>query len=270
MPMRSIRCSPSSTAPSAPGWPPSRTRAATASISTSRVTTRACSLSPDPQTPSGGLFWPIFTTDEMAAATSDAAVPAAMLDVEAGLAATEAELGLVPQPAARAIASACSTHRFDLGAIGRAARLGANPVIPLVAELRSAVGEEAAGYVHLGATSQDILDTAFMLVVRRSADLLLGDLGLLAAAAADLADRHRATLQLARTLLQPALPTTLGLRAAGWLSATLDATDSIRRVRDRRLALQLGGAAGTLASLGGDGLRVAERLAGRLRDAGAG
>lgn len=220
-------------------------------------------MSPDPQA-AAGLFSPIFTSDEMAAATSDAAVLTAMLEVEARLAATEAELGLVPALAAGAIATACSTGHFDLDALGRAARLSANPVIPLVAALRSEVGAEAAPYVHFGATSQDILDTAFMLVTQRAADLVMADLGRLAAAAAALADRYRATLQLARTLLQPALPTTFGLRAALWLTATLDATDSIRRVRDQRLALQLGGAAGTLASLGSDGLRVAERLAGKL------
>ena len=210
-----------------------------------------------------GLFTPILTTPAMAECTSDAAWLQAMLDVEAALASVEAEIGLIPRSAAEAIARACDAGAFDVDAIGRAARLSGNPVVPLVAALRQAAGA-AGDYVHLGATSQDILDTAAMTVIRRAADLVLADLRRLAAAAAVLAERHRATLTVARTLLQQAVPTTFGMKAAGWLNASLDSGESLSRTAHERLAVQLGGAAGTLAALGSNGPAVLEGLGGAL------
>jgi 3-carboxy-cis,cis-muconate cycloisomerase len=209
------------------------------------------------------LFDPIFSTDEVLAATGPNAWLQAMLDVEAALAGVEAEIGLVPDDAAATIAGCCLAERFDPGELGRAARHGGNPVIPLVEALRAVVPEPAAQWVHRGATSQDILDSAAMLVTRRSIVLIDGELDGLAAACAELAARHRHTVMAGRTLLQQALPITFGVKAAGWL---VGAVEVRARLGDavRRLAVQLGGAAGTLAAFGGEGPEVVRRLSARL------
>jgi 3-carboxy-cis,cis-muconate cycloisomerase len=209
------------------------------------------------------LFDPIFSTDEVLAATGPNAWLQAMLDVEAALAGVEAEMGLVPADAAATIAGCCRAARFDPGELGRAARQGGNPVIPLVEALRAVVQEPAAQWVHRGATSQDILDSAAMLVTRRSIVLIDGELDGLAAACAELAARHRHTVMAGRTLLQQALPITFGVKAAGWL---VGAVEVRARLGDavRRLAVQLGGAAGTLAAFGGEGPEVVRRLSARL------
>jgi len=197
----------------------------------------------------------------MLATMSDRAWVQAMLDVEAALARAEARIGLIPSRAAEGIAAQCRVDEFDVAQLGRAAVRSANPVIPLVNALRAAVPNEAAPYVHHGATSQDILDTAMMLIARRGLDLILADLERAAAAAATLADRHRATIMAARTLLQQALPTTFGLKAAGWLVAIVESRSELTRVAQTRLAVQLGGAAGTMAALSDRGLDVARALA---------
>jgi 3-carboxy-cis,cis-muconate cycloisomerase len=210
-----------------------------------------------------GLFAPILTTDAMAACTSDESWLQAMLDVEANLAEAEAAIGIIPAEAAASIVSCCRADRFDIDAIGRLGRLGANPVIPLVAALRRSAGD-AGDLVHFGATSQDIVDTAAMLVVKQASAVLLADLRRLAEAACKLTEAHRHTLTVARTLLQHALPTTFGLKAATWLNASLDVHELLERTTRTRLAVQLGGAAGTLAALGADGPAVLEGLAERL------
>ena len=130
--------------------------------------------------------------------------------------------------------------------------------------LGEAVPESAARHVHRGATSQDVLDSAAMLVARRALGPLLDDLAGAAAAAAALAEQHRDTPMAGRTLLQQALPITFGLKAAGWMCGLDEAADRLREVRERRLEVQLGGAAGTLAALGDAGLDVLARLAGEL------
>ncbi len=224
--------------------------------------------SPDPGVPpeagEGRLFGSIFTTDELLEATSDRAWVAAMLEFEAALALAEAETGVVPPEAAAEIAEACSRLRPDPGTLGRAARASGNPAVPLVAELAKAVGERASPYVHHGATSQDVLDTASMLVAQRAGRLVLRSLVAAGDAAASLAEAHGTTLLVARTLLQPALPTTFALKAAGWLDALTDSRDLLSGTLDRRLAAELGGAAGTLASLGSAGPATASALARRL------
>jgi 3-carboxy-cis,cis-muconate cycloisomerase len=211
-----------------------------------------------------GLFAPIFVSDAIAATTSDEAWLQAMLDVEGALAAAEADVAVISRTAADSIAAACRAADYDIDELGRAARMGGNPVIPLVQALTDRVEPDAAAAVHWGATSQDILDTAAMLIAARSLDVIGEDLRALAAATAGLADRHRRTLMPARTLLQHALPTTFGLKAAGWLVAVLEVADRVAWVRQHRLAVELGGAAGTLASLGDDGPAVVDRLADRL------
>jgi len=207
---------------------------------------------------SEGLFEPIFVPAALREAVGDGAWLQAMLDAEAALARAAA-----PREAAEAIARCCAAERFDAGALGEAARAAGNPVVPLVRALREAVGGEAARHVHRGATSQDILDTAAMLVARRALELVLGDLDGAAAACARLAGEHRATLMAGRTLLQQALPTTFGLKAAGWLVALVEARERLAGARSR-LAGQLGGAAGTLAAFGDDGLGVLRRFAAEL------
>ena len=227
---------------------------------------KRCSLPGDAAagpSPAAGLFEPIVTTDELLEATGPDAWVRAMLDAEAALAAAEADAGLIPREAADRIAASCAGGRFDPGALGRAARGGGNPVMPLVAALTEAAGD-AGGWVHWGATSQDILDTAAMLVARRALACIEPSLAALADGCAAQASAHRATLMAGRTLLQHAVPTTFGLRAAGWLVATGEAADRIRGARGR-LAAQLGGASGTLAALGAAGPDVVARFAARLQ-----
>ncbi len=214
--------------------------------------------------PADRLFGPSLTVPAMAAAVSDEAWLRAMLDVEAALAAAEAAAGVIPPAAAAAIRAVCDRAELDVAAVGREAVASATPVVPLVRMLEAAVGGEAAGFVHWGATSQDVLDTALMLVSRRALDVLLDEAGGLAGACAALAGRHSATLMAGRTLLQQALPITFGLKAAGWLVAVLEARERLADVRARRLAVQLGGASGTLAALGDRGLDVLRRLAAEL------
>jgi 3-carboxy-cis,cis-muconate cycloisomerase len=197
----------------------------------------------------------------VAEATSDRAWLAAMLEVEAALAEVESAAGLVPAEAAAAIRAACDPARFDVEQIGREAVAAANPVFPLVKALTSLVPTSAAPYVHLGATSQDILDTAMMLIAKRSLDLILADLDRLEAGCARLAARHRETVMAGRTLLQQAVPITFGLKAAGWMLGVREAAEQLAELRQRRLAVQLGGAAGTLASLGNSGQGVVSALA---------
>ena len=144
-----------------------------------------------------------------------------------------------------------------LGALLREGRLTGNPAEPLVRALIGQVGEEAGRWVHLGATSQDIMDTAAMLVARRSLDLVLADLTRVADACASLARTHRETPMAGRTLLQQAVPTTFGLKSAGWLVGVMDARARLAQLRRDGLAAQLGGAAGTLAALGEHGIEIA-------------
>jgi 3-carboxy-cis,cis-muconate cycloisomerase len=208
----------------------------------------------------GGLFGPAFSTDAMRTATSDRAWLQAMLDVEAAIAAAEAKVGLIPEQAASAIAGCCQADRFDVDAIGRGTVSAGTPVVPLVRALTGAVPADAARYVHWGATTQDVVDTAAMLLCRRGLDLLVDGLGSVARRCAELADAHRATVMPGRTLLQQALPISFGLKAAGWLVATVGARDRLADLRRRGLAVQLGGAAGTLASLGPSGVEVLHHL----------
>ncbi|MGW0085728.1 3-carboxy-cis,cis-muconate cycloisomerase [Streptomyces sp. NPDC003393] len=194
-----------------------------------------------------GLLGPGWAASAAASATGDTAFLRALLDAEAALTRAQAVLGLAPAEAADEVSRAADPARFDVRALARRAHAGGNPVIPLVAELTRAVGEEYGSYVHRGATSQDIMDTATMLVAVRALDTVLADLARTEAALARLARTHRDTVMPGRTLTQHAVPTTFGLKAAGWRSLVLDARDRVSRVRET-LPAQLGGAAGTLAA----------------------
>ncbi|MGH9043438.1 MAG: 3-carboxy-cis,cis-muconate cycloisomerase [Acidimicrobiales bacterium] len=207
----------------------------------------------------GGLFAPIVVPVALIEATSERAFLQALLDAEAALAQAEEEVGILPPGTAAAITQACHADLFDLDELGSAARLGGNPAIPLVSALRRVL-KDNSDWVHFGATSQDIIDTASMLVAKRATALIETDLAVACDACASLCERHRSTLMVGRTLLQHALPITFGLKAAGWLVAATECRALLGLAR-KRLAVQLGGAAGTLASLGDQGTEVISAMA---------
>jgi 3-carboxy-cis,cis-muconate cycloisomerase len=209
-------------------------------------------------------FAAIFVPAELRDAVSDRTWLEGMLEAERALAVACATAGLVPADSATRIAEACRAELYDTESLAEQGRAVGNPAEPLVRALRDAVGGEAAEAVHFGATSQDIVDTAAMLVARHASDLVLDELDRLADGCADLAREHRSTPMAARTLLQQAVPTTFGLKAAGWLTGVVEAQGILAGVRDQRLAAQLGGAAGTLAALGDHALEVAARYAREL------
>jgi len=211
------------------------------------------------------LFASLFLPAELNEAVGDRAWVQAMLDAEGALAAAEAAFGLIPIQAAEAIAACCSADRFDVDALMRDARSVGNPAEPLARALCRAVPSHVRDFVHHGATSQDVLDTAAMLVTRRALNMVDVDLSCIAADLARLAEEHRDTLMAGRTVLQQAVPITFGLKTAGWLAGVMRARTVVRRVQREALAVQLGGAAGTLASLDGAGIGVLEEFARRLQ-----
>jgi 3-carboxy-cis,cis-muconate cycloisomerase len=192
-------------------------------------------------------FEALFVPSRYREAVADRAWLEAMLEAEGALAHAEAATGVFSGEVAEAIAAVCRVECFDVAALVKAGSAVGNPAEPLIRALREQVGGEAATYVHWGATSQDVIDTAAMLVSRGARSLILDDLDGVAAACASLAERYRSTPMAGRTLLQQAVPTTFGLRAALWLASVLDAAALLR---DAQLPAQLGGAAGTLAPLG--------------------
>jgi 3-carboxy-cis,cis-muconate cycloisomerase len=213
------------------------------------------------------LTGPMSASADMLPVFSDQAAVQRMLDFEAALARAEAAHGVIPASAAAPIAACCKAARMDLPALAQAAAAAGNLAIPLLRQLTAAVlreDAEAGKYVHWGATSQDAIDTGLVLQLRDALGLIDADLAALADALASLARAHRDTTMVGRTWMQHALPTSLGLKAAGCLDAVLRHQQRLREVRGRALALQFGGAAGTLASLGDKGLAVAATLAQEL------
>jgi 3-carboxy-cis,cis-muconate cycloisomerase len=211
----------------------------------------------------------------MRAVCDDVAYLQHMLDFEAALARAEAAIGVIPAGAADAIGNACKAASFDLAALAEAVTRSGNLAIPLVKALTSEVAKAtsevakvdagAARYVHWGATSQDVIDTAGMLTLRAGIDVLLADVDRAIAGFVALARQHRDTAMVARTWLQHALPMPFGLKLAEYAAALHRSRTRLRRLRSEAVVLQFGGAAGTLAALGDKGLLVAERLAGELR-----
>jgi 3-carboxy-cis,cis-muconate cycloisomerase len=213
---------------------------------------------------SGGLFSGVYASAQALEQTGDAAWLTAMLHVEAALAVAGARVGLVPSEAAQAIVAACVPGNFDVSELGRGAAAEATPVIALVARLRSLVPPSAAGCVHLAATSQDVMDTAAMLVTRRALTPTLAEAAEVAGLLAGMARQHRDTPQVGRTLLQHAVPTTYGAACAARLVAVDEARSGLARTCRERLAVQLGGAAGTLAPAGDRGPRLVAEVAAEL------
>lgn len=214
--------------------------------------------------PGDGLFEQGRTTRAMLDAFSDSAWVAAMVSVEAALAGVEGRLGLIPRAAADRIEEVCGRFDADLASLGQETLRAASPVVPLVAALRRDAGPEAAEFVHCGATSQDVVDTAMMLLARDGLDLLIDDLALLGERCAGLAEQHRDTPMAGRTLLRQARPITFGAKAAVWMSGVDDALRRLRDIRNHGLAVQLGGPVGTLADLGDDGRAVTDAMAAEL------
>jgi 3-carboxy-cis,cis-muconate cycloisomerase len=214
----------------------------------------------------------LFSTPAMDGLFSPRASVAFMLHVEASLARALARAEVIPADAADAIAAHCNPELYDVDAIVSEAATAGTLVIPLVRVLTEHVDAHARGYVHWGATSQDIADTAMVLQIHEGLELLANDLQGVADGAAELADRYRRTVMAGRTLLQHAAPITFGLKAARWLALTvrqLRALDALRPLRTRGLPLQFGGAVGTLASLGEAGFAVEMWLCRELTLSGA-
>jgi 3-carboxy-cis,cis-muconate cycloisomerase len=184
-----------------------------------------------------------------------------MLTFEAKLAEVQARLGLIPAEAARQIALAASPSAIDAGRLAEEAALAGNPAIPFVAMLTAAVPEEAARYVHLGATSQDVMDSALAMQLGEAMAAMDQRLRALGDILARMAGLHRSTPMAARTLLQQASPTTFGAKLAGWIMPLIRHRQRIAAIRPRLLVVQLGGAAGTRAAFGGAGNLVSRALA---------
>jgi 3-carboxy-cis,cis-muconate cycloisomerase len=214
------------------------------------------------------LLDPLFTTDRMREIFSDANRLQRMLDFEAALARALARSGVAPENSVAPIEAQCHAKLFSNDALARAAALAGNLAIPLVKELTALVAksdEKAAGFVHFGATSQDVIDTGLVLQLREAFDETEKELARLSVILARLTEANRRTVVAGRTWMQQATPITLGLKFASWLDAIERHRKRFAEVRKRAEALQFGGAVGTLAALGNDGAKVATFLAGELR-----
>lgn len=214
------------------------------------------------------LLDPLFRWQAVEDIFSDRAWIQSMLEFEAALARAEAGVGAIPASAAAPIAAKCRAELFDFKALAQATALAGNLAIPLVKQLTALVAaedKEAARYVHWGATSQDAIDTGFVLQARRALELIAEELERFSEILARLAQQHRDTTLPARTWLQQALPTTLGLRVVGWLDAVDRHRVRLAETRSRTLVLQFGGAVGTLAALGEKGMVVAKALGEELK-----
>jgi 3-carboxy-cis,cis-muconate cycloisomerase len=216
---------------------------------------------------SARLIESLATTPALAAVFSDESVLQAMLEFESALARADARIEVIPADAANAIAAAAKPGNFDISALADAAFRAGTPAIPLVKMLTEQVRKasaQAAGFVHWGATSQDVADTAMSLLLKRAEPILTGDVSRLENALGNLSESHKDTVMLGRTLLQAAPPVTFGLKAAGWLASVRRGRRRLQKAFRTAVVLQFGGASGTLASLGDRGIPVAEALSAEL------
>jgi 3-carboxy-cis,cis-muconate cycloisomerase len=210
------------------------------------------------------VFGTLYGSDAMRAVFDEAAFFQRMLDVEAALARVQGRLGLIPPAAAAAISAAATTVVLDSTELAASVRNVGYPVVAVVRALTQAAGAEAGRWTHWGATTQDIMDTAQALQIRAALALIRADLLGTVRALRALAERHRATVMAGRTHLQHALPITFGLKCAVWLAPLATHVTRLEQLQPRVELVQFGGAAGTLASLGHDGLAVMEALAAEL------
>lgn len=210
------------------------------------------------------IFGALFGTEEMRAIFSERAQLQAMLDVEAALSRAEARLDLVPEEVARAVTAAARVENLRLEEIARSTTKVGYPVVALVRELGRVAGGEAARFVHLGATTQDILDTAAVLQIRRAIAPIRRDLVATAQGLGALARRYRDTPMAGRTHMQQAVPITFGFKCAVWAAPLIAHVERLDQAWRRAAKVQFGGAAGTLAPLGPNGIAVARALAEEL------
>jgi 3-carboxy-cis,cis-muconate cycloisomerase len=213
------------------------------------------------------LLDPLFRSPAVDSLFTDRATLQSLLDFESALARAEARVGVIPASAAAAIATKCRAELFDPNSLAQATAQSGNIAIPLVKQLTALVArkdKQAAHFVHWGATSQDAIDTGRILQLRQALDLIARDLDSLAHPFGALAQKHRSTLIAGRTWMQHALPTTLGIKIAGWLDAIVRHRARLNETRKRCIVLQFGGAVGTLAALGTRGPDVAALLAAEL------
>ncbi|UVM06340.1 3-carboxy-cis,cis-muconate cycloisomerase [Pseudomonas laurylsulfatiphila] len=220
------------------------------------------------QRPGNQLFDAYFTARDMREVFCDQGRVQAMLEFEAALARAEARVGLIPASAVAPIQAACSAGLYDFAALGEAIATAGNSAIPLVKALGkqiAAQNAEAERYVHLGATSQDVMDSGLVLQLRRALELIENDLAQLGQILATQAERYVATPLAGRTWLQHATPVTLGMKIAGWLGAVTRSRQRLAELKPRLLVLQFGGASGTLAALGEQAMPIAQALAEELQ-----
>ncbi|WP_339100449.1 3-carboxy-cis,cis-muconate cycloisomerase [Pseudomonas atacamensis] len=220
------------------------------------------------QRPGNQLFDAYFTARDMREVFCDQGRVQAMLDFEAALARAEARVGLIPSSAVAPIATACDAGLYDFAALGEAIATAGNSAIPLVKALGKQIASsdaEAERYVHLGATSQDVMDSGLVLQLRQALALIEDQLAQLADSLAAQAQRFATTPLAGRTWLQHATPVTLGMKIAGWLGAVTRSRQRLQELKPRLLVLQFGGASGTLAALGAQALPIAKALAEELQ-----
>lgn len=220
------------------------------------------------QRPSKQLFDAYFTSEEMDGVFCDHGRVQAMLDFEAALARAQARVGVIPAAAVAPIEAACQASLYDFSELGEAIATAGNSAIPLVKALGKQIATSDAGaerYVHLGATSQDVMDTGLVLQLRQALGLIDTDLQRLGRVLAEQAERYADTPLAGRTWLQHATPVTLGMKIAGWLGAVTRSRQRLQELAPRLLVLQFGGASGTLAALGEHAMPVAQALAEELQ-----
>ena len=210
------------------------------------------------------IFGPLFGDSEINELLTDEAYVRALVEVEIALARAETRLAIIPSSAGEQISNAAQWNKIDIAVLAQGTARSGVPIIALVQELRKAVGREAAPYVHWGATTQDIMDTAWVLQLRSAIKLYKKRLVELARHLSELANRHRVTVLAARTHGQQALPVSFGLKAAAWLAPLIRHAERLDEISPRLLVVQFGGAAGTLAALGDKGLAVMHGIADEL------
>jgi 3-carboxy-cis,cis-muconate cycloisomerase len=212
-------------------------------------------------------FDPLFRAEAMRRVFSDRGRLQGILDFEAALAKAQARAGIIPETAAEVIARHCRAELFDIRELSRATALAGNSAIPIIGELTRLVASEspaAGSHVHYGATSQDAMDTGLVLQIRQGLNLMETEIKQLCTTLARIAAEHKETAIAGRTWLQHGAPTTFGLKAAGWLCAVARDVKRLRALRPRALAVQFGGAVGTLAALGNRAEKTASLLAEEL------
>jgi len=210
------------------------------------------------------IFSPLFSDAEISALLTDEAFVGALVEVEAALARAQARVGVIPAATAEQI-SRVKAADIDITVLTTETIRSGFPIIALVQQIRRQAGEEAGSYVHWGATTQDIMDSAAVLQMRAASEIFQHDIREIIRRLSEVAQRHRTTVMAGRTHGQQALPITFGLKVASWMAPMLRHVERLDEILPRLLVVQFGGAAGTLAALGNKGLAVSEALADELK-----